>query len=90
MKIEITNEGEHFYIYKNGDNLPMRNLRRNLNIYAFFEDEIEALIGEKEYNGSFQKGKYQYNVSDDHLKLISGERSAKNRTELELTKHFIN
>jgi len=83
MKVEITNEGEYYKIYKVGDLHPIKNLRSGyLSPFAFSDDDIENLIGEKAYSTSFQDGKYTYNVIESHLDLISGNRSAQNRVEL--------
>lgn len=87
MKIEITNEGEYYHLYKEGSLHPLKNLRQHFNTFAFYDDDIQNLIGEKAFSTSFNEGKYIYNVSASHLQLITGERSAKNRTELLMYKN---
>lgn len=85
MKIQITNEGDNYNIYLEGANRPVKNFRESfLSPYSFQDEDILNLIGEKAFNTSFQNGKYEYNVSKTHLQLITGERSAHNRSELEL------
>ncbi len=80
MKVEITNEGESYYIWANGKQ--ERNMRSNFRPFNFYDDDIEKLIGEKAYKTTFQNGRYEYNVTRSHLDLITGQRSAQNRSEL--------
>ena len=87
MTIEITNEGELFHIYKDGQQRPIKNFRQSINTFAFYDEDIENLIGEKAYNSTFQQGKYKYNVSAKHLQLITGERGAQNKNELLMYKN---
>ena len=82
MNIEITNEGEYYNLYKESEKRPLKNMRQSINTFAFYDEDIENLIGQNAFNGTFQQGKYKYNVSLKHLKLILGERGAENRTEL--------
>lgn len=81
MKIEITNEGEYFHIYKQGEARPFRNMRANINLFAFYEDDILNLLGEKKYK-KFELGQYVFDIPANHIKLITGERSAQTRNEL--------
>ena len=82
MKVEITNEGEHFNIYPEKQTYPLQNMRARNNRYAFYDDDILNLLGTK--YSQFEKGKYEFEVSKSHLQLITGERGAKNRKELEM------
>jgi len=82
MKIEITNEGEYYHLYKQHEKRPLVNMRQNINTFAFYDDDIENIIGEKAFNGSFKNGKYIFEVSVNHLDLITGKRSARTRNEL--------
>lgn len=84
MKIQITNEGdEGFFIYKTGENRPVKNYRSNFTkLFTFWNQDILWLIGEKNYDNKFLKGVYTFSVTANHLKLITGERSAQNRKEL--------
>lgn len=87
MTIEITNEGEYYHLYKNGNLRPVTNFRQHINTFAFYDEDIENLIGVKAFSTSFKEGKYIYNVSASHLQFITGERGAKNRTELLIYKN---
>jgi|694.fasta_scaffold89439_3 hypothetical protein len=80
MIVEITNEGEYYNIWIG--NKKVRNIRANLNSFAFYDDDIENLIGENNYKKAFQDGKFIFEVSKKHLDLISGERSAQTKAEL--------
>lgn len=86
MQIEITapqNPADNYSIYKTGENRPIRNQRANvIGLYQFTEDDIENLL-ESQYK-RFQEGKYQFNVTANRLQLITGERSARNKAELNL------
>lgn len=83
MKIEITNEGESFKLYYNKELRPIKNFRANLSPFSFYEDDILKLLSEKQHN-DFLNGAYCFEVSKKHLQLITGERSAQTRNELEL------
>jgi len=82
MTVEITNEGEYYHIYTKDNLRPLKNFRQHINTFAFYDDDIENLIGVKAFSTSFKEGKYIFNVSVNHLQLITGERSAENRNEL--------
>ena len=88
MKIIITNEGEYYNIYKENDRYPLMNQRTKPFVlqYAFYDEDIENLIGEKHFANSWLKGKCEYRVSLNHLELITGKRSAANKDELEMYK----
>lgn len=81
MKIEITNEGEFYHIYKVQTNRPLKNYRANLSPFNFYEDDIIKLLNDKQYD-KFLKGEYTFLVDGNFLKLITGERSAQTRNEL--------
>lgn len=84
MKIEITSEENGFYIYKVGEQWPIKNLRENfLSPFTFQEDDIENLLGEKMF-AKFQKGQILFNVTKDMLDFVSGQRGAKTKAELEM------
>ena len=84
MKIEITNEGDKgYFLYSDKSNKPLKNMRSSfINPFAFADQDILCLIGEKNFYNSFQQGKYIYEVSKKHLLLITGERAAENWSEL--------
>ena len=83
MKVEITNEANGYYIYIQGENRPLKNIRESfLNQFTFQEDDIFNLIGEKKFENDFTNGKYIFNVTKNHLDLICGNRSARSKDEL--------
>lgn len=85
MKILIENNGQmgEYKIYQEGKSFPLKNMRKNINVYDFSEDDIFNLIGEKDYS-KFEKGKFEFNVTKSHLDLVTGQRSAKTKQELDL------
>lgn len=89
MKIEIVSSApdKEYKIYKIGDKFPVKNLRSNQLIgnCDFSENDILNLLGDKKY-AKFENGIYVFDVTKNHLDLITGERSPRNRTELEMYK----
>lgn len=84
MKIEITNEGEFYNIYKDGEQRPLKNMRSGfMSPFAFYDDDILKLLDEKQHD-KFLKGEYKFNVSKSHLQFITGERLAQTRQELQM------
>lgn len=85
MKILVESNGQMggYKIYQDSKSFPLRNMRKNINVNEFTEDDVFNLIGEKEYE-KFEDGKFEFNVSKNMLDLITGQRSAKTKSELNL------
>lgn len=86
MNIEIHNNGQTngLSIYLKGSLRPLKNIRANIiGIYEFSDDDILNLLGDSAYN-RLVAGEYQFSVTKSILDLVTGNRSAKNRTELQM------
>lgn len=91
MKIEIINGSTSgtngVVIYVEGKPHPIRNFRNHItDLNGFDDNEIEALLG-TDYP-KYEEGKYQFNVSANHLKLITGERLPTTKRELTLLETY--
>lgn len=51
--------------------------------WGWSDEELEALLGRENFD-KLQAGKYQFNIPASRVKLITGERPAKSRADLQL------
>jgi len=73
-----------YKIYESGQSFPMRNMRANIvGLYDFSEDDIFNLLGPTKY-AQFENGKFSFDIPKKHVQLITGERLAQTRAELQM------
>lgn len=87
MNIEIhntTGDTRGYKIYAQGAERPMRNFRAHMvDLHGFTDDDIQNLLSASDYK-KFENGQYKFNVSKSRLELVTGERLATTKAELEL------
>jgi hypothetical protein len=90
MKIEILAPQPPFSrgynINKNGKKI--QNINSSLFPIDFSEDEIEFILGDKDYE-KFENGKYTFDVPAWKLNIVAGEQACKNREQLLFYSEFI-
>lgn len=89
MKIEICSPSNPAYsanIYADGKKVsaPKPSI---MDSFGWSDDEIMALIGESNFE-KYEQGKYQFNVTTSHFKLITRQRAASNNYELKLLDEY--